>query len=392
MTLFLFLKQIVDMLYAYRWMDYAMVCFAVIALIYQVALVRPDWRKSIHGADFCILGLMLLVGGHFVAEIGYGIMTEYGIRGFFSWDIINGSGTGVFLKIFSGFLMYFVGRIYAQRILECEIAMALSAYLVVYANLIHRAIAFGFSMFWLDNAHGDLFYYDTDLAYAMLTAFILIAMFGRNSLWKYVTLLVVIPYMVFFSDAGIQKVLLMVLLGMLILFLAERVGVPRRVGNILLSVALVGLFGVVCFCMLPAFTGDAAAVTAVFRGKWISGGGMVGRYPGWQDAWANWRTHGISEKLFGISIHSDAIPGNQYLKILYGTGLLGVVLTGGLSIFLVHRGHSIRDRKIYYVMVLFAILFFGTGLLVNCMEYTQMSWFFMMFLGMVVSNVEPDSV
>lgn len=392
MTLFLFLKQIVDMLYAYRWMDYAMVCFAVIALIYQVALVRPNWRKSIYAADLCILGLMLLVGVRFVVEIGYGIMTEHGLRGFFSWDIINGSGTGVFLKVFSGFLMYFVGRIYAQRILECDIAMALSAYFVVYANLVHRVLHFGLSMFRLENAHGDLFYYDTDLAYAMLTAFILIAMFGRNSLWKYLTLLVVIPYMVFCSDAGIQKVLLLVLLVMLILFLAERVGVPRRVGNILLTVTLVGLFGVVCFCMLPAFTGDAAAVNTVFRGKWISGSGMMGRYPGWRDAWANWSSCGMPEKLFGISIHSDAIPGNQYLKILYGTGLVGVLLSGIFTFLMVRQGHSIRDRKIYYVMVLFAILFFGTGLLVNCMEYTQMSWFFMMFLGMVVSNVEPDSL
>ncbi|MGN0347527.1 MAG: hypothetical protein ACI4DU_09605 [Lachnospiraceae bacterium] len=392
MTLFLFLKQIVDMLYAYRWMDYAMVCFAVVALIYQVALVRPDWRKSIHAADLCILGLMLLVGVRFVVEIGYGIMTEHGLRGFFFWDIINGSGTGVFLKVFSGFLMYFVGRIYAQRILECEVAMALSAYLVVYANLIHRVITFGLSMFWLDNAHGDIYYYDTDLGYAMLTAFILIAMFARNSLGKYITLLVVIPYMVFCSDAGMQKVLLLVLLVLLVLFLAERVGVPRRVGNILLTISLVGLLGVVCFCMLPAFTGDTAGVNAVFRGKWISGSGMAGRYPGWRDAWANWSSCGMPEKLFGISIHSDVISGNQYLKILYGTGLVGVLLSGIFTFLMVRQGHSIRDRKIYYVMVLFAILFFGTGLLVNCMEYTQMSWFFMMFLGMVVSNVEPDSL
>ena len=51
---------------------------------------------------------------------------------------------------------------------------------------------------------------------------------------------------------------------------------------------------------------------------------------------------------------------------------------------------QVEDRKTYYVTVLLAIMLLGTGLLNNSLEATQMSWYPMMFAGMVVSSVQAE--
>ena len=95
MTLFLFLKQIVDMLYQYRILDYMMVVWVVLLLLYQVALVRPDIRKNVTLADAIVILLAFLLTMTFVR---------------------SQSGYQIYFKVMSAFLIYFVGRIYYDRI------------------------------------------------------------------------------------------------------------------------------------------------------------------------------------------------------------------------------------------------------------------------------------
>ena len=99
MALFLFLKQIVDMLYQYRILDYIMVIWVVLLLLYQVALVRPDIRKSVTWTDTIVVLLSLLLLITFIR---------------------SQSGYQIYFKVMSAFLMYFVGRIYYDRIREYE--------------------------------------------------------------------------------------------------------------------------------------------------------------------------------------------------------------------------------------------------------------------------------
>ena len=90
MTLFLFLKQIVDMLYQVQLLDYLMVCLVLVMLLYQVALVRPDIRKNSTVADGLIIALGILLTITFARDI---------------------HGYGIYFKVLSAFMMYFVGRI-----------------------------------------------------------------------------------------------------------------------------------------------------------------------------------------------------------------------------------------------------------------------------------------
>ena len=53
MSFFLFAKQIVDMLYSYKILDYAMVGFILLLLTYQILLVRPNLKEM-----FTVAGLL----------------------------------------------------------------------------------------------------------------------------------------------------------------------------------------------------------------------------------------------------------------------------------------------------------------------------------------------
>lgn len=61
MSFFLFIKQFVDMLYPYQFLDYGMVVLVILLLGYQVALVRPDIRHHISVTDGIMLGLGVLL-------------------------------------------------------------------------------------------------------------------------------------------------------------------------------------------------------------------------------------------------------------------------------------------------------------------------------------------
>lgn len=365
MSLFLFLKQIVDILYPYHWLDYAMVIMAVIALVYQVLLVRPKLKGSVTLTDIGILLLGILVSVQFLLSVD--------------------SSYGVYVKILSALLMFFVGRIYYERIQECEDALAYSSYIVIYANLMKRIITFGIHFLEVRNAEGDLYYNDTDMAYAMLMALILIAMYARNSIFKLITMFVIVPYLVLCSDAGVQKVLFFAIFVLLFVYCLEKLGVPRKASNVILSTAIVGLFGLIGAMLLPVFTGKNNAILQMFQGGWINASSMESRFSAWVDVWKQIREANLWQQLFGLGLENQINISNQYLRILYASGFVGALIVALISIGMLYRIVKVEDRKTYYTALLFSIVFLGTSILVNCMEFTQMSWFLLMYLGMVVS-------
>ena len=143
-----------------------------------------------------------------------------------------------YFKVLSAFLMYFVGRLYYDRIRECSEALACSSYLVVYLNFFYRIGQYGLKFRNVVSADGDLYYYDTDMAFAMILAMIFIAMFAKNSVLKLATIMMICPYMVFYSDAGIQKVLMLVSYTIILIYISELIFRKRKLSNILLIVVI----------------------------------------------------------------------------------------------------------------------------------------------------------
>lgn len=371
MAFFLFVKQFVDMLYQYQALDYVMVIMVLLMLVYQTALVRPDIRKRFMLTDGVILLLGLLLTITFIR---------------------SGSGYQTYFKVMSAFLVYFMGRVYYDRIKECYGTLTLAAYLIVYINFCARIARFGMTLTKVADAGGDLYYYDTDMAFAMILAMVFIAMFGRNTVFKLFTIFIVCPYMVFFSDAGIQMVLMIAVYAIIFIYVMELVLRNKKLTGFLLSIIILGLLGIVAVIYMPVLGFDNPEfVVNLFRIRFLNNQSMYSRYAEWKTILDSCIGHGLSAKLFGIGMGTEIPIRSLYIKIFYSLGYLGLGLALLLISSIMYYVIKVEDRKTFYLAVIMAVLLFGSGVAVNSMESTQMSWFPLLFSGMVISSVQVES-
>ncbi len=368
MSFFLFAKQFVDMLYPYQILDYLMVILVVILLVYQTALVRPDIRSHFGITD----GIMLLLGI---------LLTVTLFR--------SQGGYQTYFKVMSAFLMYFVGRIYYDRIKECYSALTLASYLIVYLNFGHRIWNFRGHLLQIKDAGGDWYYNDTDMAFAIVLAMVFIAMFAKNTIFKLVTIFLICPYMVFYSDAGIQMVLMIAVYVIIGIYILELIIRNRKVTGVLLSIMVLGLLGIVVLVYAPVLgIGQQEGILNLFTGQFLDQGNMYSRYVDWDQVLTRCRQEHLLTQVWGVGMGAEYSIQSLYLKIYYTLGYVGIGLSLLTIISILYYVMRVEDRKTFYLAVILAILLLGSGVTVNSMESTQMSWFPMLFAGMVISSVQ----
>lgn len=374
MSFFLFVKQIVDMLYAYKVLDYGMVFLILLLLIYQVLLIRPSIKEFYKKTDVIVIALGVLLTFNFLKDI---------------------SSYENYFKVLSALLMYFVGRIYYERIQECYGALVTSGYLIIYLNFLHRLKNFGKELLTMNNAQGDLYYYDTDMAFAMILAFIFISMFGKNTVLKLFTIIIVCPYMIFFSDAGIQKILMMIIIGIIAVYIIELVLRKEKLTNIILLTMVGGIIGVIILLYLPLLGVESDNILQIiFHNRYLDFKNMNVRYTAWRELLQSCDKGNILEILLGRGLRIRGTytlnEESLYLKIFYSLGWAGIVLSLTLLLYTTKYIAKIRDRKTFYLMIMMVIMLLGTGVTMNSMERVQMSWFPMMFAGMVISSADQE--
>ncbi len=368
MSFFLFAKQFVDMLYPHQILDYLMVILVVILLVYQTALVRPDIRSHFGITDGIILLLGILL-----------TVTLFRSQG----------GYQTYFKVMSAFLMYFVGRIYYDRIKECYSALTLASYLIVYLNFGHRIWNFRGHLLQIKDAGGDWYYNDTDMAFAIALAMVFIAMFAKNTIFKLVTIFLICPYMVFYSDAGIQMVLMIAVYVIIGIYILELIIRNRKVTGVLLSIMVLGLLGIVVLVYAPVLgIGQQEGILNLFTGRFLDQGNMYSRYVDWDQVLTRCRQEHLLTQVWGVGMGAEYSIQSLYLKIYYTLGYVGIGLSLLTIISILYYVMRVEDRKTFYLAVILAILLLGSGVTVNSMESTQMSWFPMLFAGMVISSVQ----
>ena len=368
MSFFLFAKQFVDMLYPHQILDYLMVILVVILLVYQTALVRPDIRSHFGITDGIILLLGILL-----------TVTLFRSQG----------GYQTYFKVMSAFLMYFVGRIYYDRIKECYSALTLASYLIVYLNFGHRIWNFRGHLLQIKDAGGDWYYNDTDMAFAIVLAMVFIAMFAKNTIFKLVTIFLICPYMVFYSDAGIQMVLMIAVYVIIGIYILELIIRNRKVTGVLLSIMVLGLLGIVVLVYAPVLgIGQQEGILNLFTGRFLDQGNMYSRYVDWDQVLTRCRQEHLLTQVLGVGMGAEYSIQSLYLKIYYTLGYVGIGLSLLTIISILYYVMRVEDRKTFYLAVIMAILLLGSGVTVNSMESTQMSWFPMLFAGMAISSVQ----
>lgn len=182
-----------------------------------------------------------------------------------------------------------------------------------------------------------------------------------------------------------------VMFGLLFLYVLEMAGVKKKVSNFLLGASIVGLLVLVLILISPVFTGSENNVFVDFMQQYVENAkNIYERYESWSDVWSAISSSSMLTKLFGLGLEKDIAVYSFYLKTLYVLGIVGLVLVFVFVGSVVYYVIQVEDRKTYYVTALLAIMVLGTGLLTNSIEATQMSWYPMMFAGMVVSSVQAE--
>ncbi len=361
------------MFYSVRWIDYLMAGFLVVLILYQGWMILPrEGEDRIKYKpvlpDICIILLSLMTVVHIIAGGNFDIYQ-------------NG-------KICTALMMYLLGRMAYKRAGENTPYLAISSYIVIYTNVIIRFVNLGLEGFsGAGMSDNGMYYYGTDLAYSMLTGLIFVGMYGKNNILKFITIFAVCPFMIISSDAGVQHILMWVVYVVLFLFMSERAIKRRKFTDFILPFIIMVMLAIIVILNVPAITGDKSnlMVDLLSRLK-ISTENFVGRYSKWGDIWNEIRsTDSISEKIFGIGNATDKSIASLYIGIIYSLGYAGIVL---FFIFITSiAGYAVKiyDRRTYYVTVMLAVLFLGTGINVLTIGFTQMSWFSMLYAGMVVS-------
>ena len=201
--------------------------------------------------------------------------------------------------------------------------------------------------------------------------------------------------MVFDSDAGIQKILLLVIMAIIFVYIVELILRKPKLSNIALVAMVIGIIAVIIILYSPVMgMENADIVLSVFQGKLLDYRNMHSRYAAWNEVIQLAGEQGIINQLIGNSLSVGAggsiYVESLYVKTYYAIGWFGIFGALGFLIGVIKYIIMVKDRKTFYLMIIMVILLLGSGIAINSMERVQMSWFPMLFAGMVVSSVREE--
>ncbi len=382
MTVFLFLKQIVDMFYQYKILDYGMVVFGVVLLCIKI------WKDKIYlqlkeflcPADFVVVALMLVY-----------------VAAFLRYP----AAYGIFFKVESAFLIYFLGRVYGREIMQHGKVLAWAGYIAVYLNFFYRFYLFGFRLFLQPGEEdllnrGGMYYYKTDLAVAVIIAMIFIYMFSEVKVLKWFTIIPVCGYMVLYSGARMQQAIIIAVYGFIILNEIEKRKNKRLIPGpkFMKYVSVAAILITVCvFAALEIFPFEAYGEEVALSADWLNSKIeriMHSRQAVWWGILQYFSEQPLLTKAMGIDLETEYLHNSvgirahsMYIKQIYATGYVGCILLVLFISNILKKLSVQEDRKLAYIVIMLWIMFLGSGLTIESIEATQMSWFPMLFAGML---------
>lgn len=386
MPVFLFLKQLVDMFYKYQILDYGMV---VLCLFLLCMKIKKDKIYKNLKEFFCLADCLAIV-----------LMMTYGLS-FLHYP----SAYGIFFKLESCFLLYFWGRLYGNEILEHGKALAIAGYIVVYANFLYRFYQFGFKFIvtgpevTLLNM-GGLYYYKTDLAVGIIIAVLFIYMFSEAKWLKWITIAPISGYMVFYSGARIGKLVMIIEYLLILLYELQkrgRLSLKLKEKHIVWIGGTVSLFVLLFFIVLQIFPfEDIASALNVETGQ----GSfleklMHSRHIIWWDILDYFSQQPFFTRLLGIDLKTEYLHNSlgirahsMYIKQIYAVGYAGCFLLLAFLTAVFKKLVGEADKRLKYIVLILWVMLLGAGLTIESLESTQMSWFPMLFSGVILANAK----
>lgn len=389
MSYFLALKQIVDILYQFKILDYGILLFAVILIIYRI--IKLEIYKNIKCfwlvPDFLVIGLIVI----------------------YTITIIRHpeNSYNQYVKTMSAFLMYFLGRVYGNCVDRYSKVLVVTSYCVIYANLICRIYQYiyekmyGVGEGWDFIVAGGLYYYKTDLLVGIIVASVFIYAYGKSNWFKYFTIFGVVSAIAFTTTARMGQ-LILIFEYVLIIFIELRTRLKKnwhineRLINglciffmVLMVLVLIGLqfskIKVMQFYDMELAPGMDYKLEQIFHSRHVI----------WWDSIHYFANQNLGIRTIGIDLWSETMRNSRgdrfhclYMKMLYSVGYLGFFLYMTFIAVLIKNIRRRKGFQIKYITIAFWIMFLLISISMEGFEYTQMSWYPFIFAGAIMSKGE----
>ena len=419
MTLFLSAKQIVDLLYQFKFLDYLMVVAAAGLVIYKaVKEYRASGRKGFAGyvvstvkKNFCLTDALIMI---LAVLVGLSLLR-------------NLDGFSEACAIESAFLVYMLGRVYGKEVLKAGKYLAYVGYAIIYVNgsyYLYKCIDYYTHDTYPYLGEGDLknsgalYYYKTDLGIAILFATVFIYCFSKALIAKYVTIFIINVAFLFHTNARTsQAIYILFLAGICIIEISKyikksKINSQKKAENpnnnkklkititccAVVSMVII-LIGMVLLHVSPVkkmpysdlvISDDAAEkIEDIFHSRQII----------WWDTFHFMMNDSPVTELIGVDIDKDSFALHNseqmmshcmYLTIIFGLGFVGFIVFICLMWTVFYKLLSLDCSEWTMKLLLFSsfVIFLIMGLTTDALEYTQISWFPFIFAGMTVSEAK----
>ena len=419
MTLFLSAKQIVDLLYQFKFLDYLMVVGAAGLIVYKaVKEYRVSGETGFAGYvvgtvknNFCLTDALILI---LAVLVGLSLLR-------------NLDGFSEACAIESAFLVYLLGRVYGKEVLKAGKYLAYVGYAIIYVNgsyYLYKCIDYYTHDTYPYLGEGDLknsgalYYYKTDLGIAILFATVFIYCFSKALIAKYVTIFIINVAFLFHTNARTsQAIYVFFLIGICIIEISKLIKKSKKdsqqktenpnnnnnskkiiTGCAIMSMVLI-ISGMVALHLSPVkkmsysdlvISGDAAEkIEDIFHSRQII----------WWDTFHFMMNDTPVTELIGVDIDKDSFALHNseqmmshcmYLTIIFGLGFVGFIVFICLMWTVFYKLLSLDRSEWTMKLLLFSsfVIFLIMGLTTDALEYTQISWFPFIFAGMTVSEAK----
>lgn len=362
-----FLKIISDMFYEIQIFDISLTGLSILLLAY-VFLQR---KIKLNVADVCVLLLAVLFSVSFLKDITW--YRDY-------------------VKIMSGFVLYFLGR-YGLADVD-ELAGTLGkAYLTAFVvNVVYCLLGFGTIEWAGAQTYNGLYYFKTDFA-EMISYFVLF-FFTKEKKYNWVDcgLFLIALYFTVMANARIFYLILSLLVVLILLYKKNQKLVSIRNIVVVCAFAVLGLLVTSLIPKIPFFA-ERNMIGFDFSGELFSTSNFMYRNKIWTVALTAFFDTDMLTQMFGAALSFNANYGldgitehSLYVKMLLNTGYVGIV---ALLVFLVAIAVMVakdKHRKLGYLCCMLLAVFLVEGISVETIAFTSTTWTTMFFCGLLSSK------
>ena len=409
MAVFLSLKQIVDMLYQFKFLDIIMLAFATFLVGWKAYKLIKEPGFSLVKIKECLVPSDVLV-------VVLGLLFSIAL-------IKNFGGLTNYIKIASALFIYFLGRLYGSEIYKHGRKLAIVSYIIIYINAVYffyHLISYivGDELFFANvndiRNVSFLYFYKTDMAIAILLGAVFIYCFGKVRWLKGLTLFVVGPFFLFNTAARTGQALYFVLLCLILINeirkkisqkKAKDMNIPwhSSTGHCVKLVFGLLLVATIVLMLLLKITLIKEVPYTELPLSQEQFDWLAGKFHEREIMW--WDTlhyiAGASPLAFLIGTDVDTMSfatknsaglmsHSVYLTLIYSTGFIGFIV---FLVFLYNLFMNItkcNSSMTRFVVISIWLLFLFYGFSVETLESTQFSWFPFLFAGALFTENKQE--